>query len=266
LTVPGLRRVLLTLALATLLAPAAARAQDPSGWAMPRGDLPGWRQVYANSFSAPLELGAWPTADLPALRAYPRPWTDTFGTGVHDPQRTVSIAGGVLDVFLHDEVVDGRREKLVAAIEPKVDGVVLNTLYGRVSVRARADALPNYYAAWLLWPRTGRCAGQGEIDFAEGRLDGTVRAFLHNDDSASCSEQQACGSLGVTFAGWHTYTTVWEPGRLRVYVDSVLRCVKTAHVPDAPFHVVLATETGGSAVMGRGGHARFDWLTVYVPA
>jgi hypothetical protein len=58
-------------------------------------------------------------------------------------------------------------------------------LYGRYSVRFKADPLAGFKIAWLLWPDSGVWPRDGEIDFPEGELDLTIYGAAHaGTDSA----------------------------------------------------------------------------------
>src|ERR1035437_7735252 len=71
-------------------------------------------------------------------------------------------------------------------------------LYGRYAIRFRADAVPGYKTAWLLWPSSDSTA-DGEIDFPEGDLDGTISAFMHHQGGGS----QDAYTTSSVYTGWH---------------------------------------------------------------
>ena len=85
-----------------------------------------------------------------------------------------------------------------------------DVLYGRYAVRWKADAIPGYKVAWLLWPDSEVWPRDGEIDFPEGNLDGTVEGFMHRQNGTSGGDQDHAGSA-VRFGDgrWHTAVTEW---------------------------------------------------------
>src|SRR2546427_410289 len=64
-------------------------------------------------------------------------------------------------------------------------------LYGRYAVRFKADPVPGYKTAWLLWPDSGNWPADGEIDFPENSLDGNACAFVHHLGATIPSDQDA---------------------------------------------------------------------------
>jgi hypothetical protein len=80
----------------------------------------------------------------------------------------------------------------------------------------------------------------GEIDFPEGDLTGTISAFLHYVGAPS---QQDYSGTGAGYADWHTATTEWSPNRVAFYFDGRLIGTSTNHVRAKPMHYVLQTET-----------------------
>ena len=128
---------------ASRMMPASVAA--PSGEAMPGGDLPGWRQIFADDFTTTVPLGSFPAAVSSQWGAYPYSWKDTSGYVTYSPEKVVSVADGVLTKDIHTE----GGVAMIAAIQPKVPAA---STYGRYAVRYRFDSLVGYKMAWLLWP------------------------------------------------------------------------------------------------------------------
>jgi hypothetical protein len=178
---------------------AAARAVAPSGVVMPTGNLPGWRRVFAEDFATDVPVGQFPGRVYGATwGAYPDGWKDTSQRGTYLPSKVLSTRGGLLDYYIRTE----NGVHMVSAATPKLP----KGAYGRYSVRFRADALPGYKTAWLLWPDSGRSPPDGEIDFPEGALDGQIGAFVHQADR---SGRQEAFSSRARYTTWHTATTEW---------------------------------------------------------
>jgi beta-glucanase (GH16 family) len=63
--------------------------------------------------------------------------------------------------------------------------------------------------------------------------------------------------------GFHTYTLVWEPERIRVFIDDVLATTFTENIPSVPAHIILqhrgtnSRQWGGLATIGVTRYAYF---------
>lgn len=271
-------------------APAPAPVTNPSGQAMPVGDISGWKQIFTDDFTTNVPLGSFPSAVADKWGAYPYPWRDTKGQTTSDPAlggwyhpgKTVSIGNSMMDIWMHTEYLDGAKKRLVAAPQPKIKGAGTSAgtgqLYGRYAVRFRVDParttnnFTGYKTAWLLWPDVRPSNCRGETDFPEGDLDSTIGGFLHWQDAASCGEQYYAAS-GKSFREWHTAVTEWGPGRVAMYLDGALMTNASggksewfSHTPNTVMHYVLQSETElGSTVPAENteGHIQVDWVAVW---
>ena len=227
-----------------------------SGEQMPTGDLPGWKQVFADDFATEVPLGQFPGSVYGAKwGAYQEGWPDTTGNGTYSPSRVLSVDDCALDYYVHTE--DG--EHLVSAPTPKVPAGA----YGKYSVRFRADPLPGYKTAWLLWPDSEQWPADGEIDWPEGNLDETMFAAMHHADP---NGGQDWFGTSATFPTWHTATTTWEPGKVTFELDGEVIGTSTTKVPTKPMHWVLQTETstdGSVPSDATSGHVQIDWVVAY---
>jgi hypothetical protein len=230
---------------------------------MPVGDLPGWHQVFTDDFVRSVPLGEFPAAVADKWWAYPDGWPDTTGTGTYMPSRVVSIANGVMDLRLHTE----HGIAMVAAPVPRVPaapGPEGGLRYGRYAVRFRADPAPCYKTAWLLWPDSETWPRDGEIDFPEGRLTGTISAFLHHQGGIADSDQDAFDTP-ATYAQWHTAVIEWTPTTTRFLLDGTTVGTSTSRIPSTPMHWVLQTETGTDGCVPPAStvaNVQIDWVTV----
>jgi hypothetical protein len=230
---------------------------------MPSGDLPGWHQVFADNFSTPVPLGSFPGAVASRWSDYAGT-QDTSGQGTYSPDRVVSISGGLMDLYLHTE----GGVHLVAAPQPKITPAdPYGQLYGRYSIRFRAtNNMPCYKTAWLLWPDDGVWPGHGEIDFPEADVDGadTISAFVHYAGPGG-SDAQDGFNTNAKYDAWHTATTEWIPGAVKVYLDGSL-IGSSNNSPSTAMHWVLQTETdtGGCVPAdSTAGHIQIDWAVAY---
>jgi beta-glucanase (GH16 family) len=250
---------------------AACSSADPSGVAMPVGDLPGWRQVFTDDFATDVPLGNFPAAVSKKWGAYPYPWKDTSKNGSYWPEKGISVHGGQMDIWLHTETVNGVTHHIVQAPNPILPGTTLyhGQLYGRYAIRFYAQPVAGYKTAWLLWPDSNTWPRDGEIDFPEGNLTGNISAFMHHQGATTGSDQDAY-STGVPEAGaWHTAVIEWGSAHTRFYLDGALIGDSTSRIPNTPMHWVIQTETqlsGGAPANSAEGHVFIDWVAVYAPA
>ncbi len=236
----------------------SASSSGPSGQPMPVGDLPGWHQIFNDDFTTTAALGSFPgTAYGAKWDAYQEGWTDTSGQGTYSPRRTLSATNGTLNINVHTE--DGVH--LVAAPFPKLPGGAFGQTYGRYTVRFRSDPVPGYKTAWLLWPDTDNW-NEGEIDFPEGGLNGTIEAFAHHKGAPT---QQDAFSTSATYTSWHTATIEWTPGKVVFILDGATIGTSTTAVPSTLMHWVLQTETciGCTTSNTAAGTVQVDWVAIY---
>jgi hypothetical protein len=178
--------------------------------------------------------------------AYPSGWQDTSKLGTYNPAKTLSIANGQMTIHLNRDSTG----TWVAAPLPKLPNAVGKDggqQYGTYSVTWKADQpTAGFKLAWLLWPDSGTWPGDGEIDFPEGSLGGSISAFMHRQGGTSGSSQDAY-STGVPMAGaWHTTVVDWQADHCDFYVDGKLVGHSTSAIPNTPMHLVLQSETSGS--------------------
>jgi hypothetical protein len=241
---------------------------SPSGRSMPAGDIPGWHQVFVDDFTKKVPLGRFPSAVAHAWGdSYPDGWPDTSRNGVYMPSKVVSISNSVMNLRLHTE----NGIHMVAAPVPTIPaapGSEGGLLYGRYVVRFRADAVPGYKTAWLLWPDPKNWPEDGEIDFPEGDLSGDIGGFVHYQGGTSGSDQAAFDT-DATYTRWHTATITWLPSRVTFQLDGTTLGTVTSRIPNTPMHWVIQTETSIGAAppaSSAAANVQIDWVAVYTPA
>jgi Glycosyl hydrolases family 16 len=239
---------------------------SPSGAPMPVGDLPGWRQIVADDLLYAVALGSFPSAVSSTWGDYPDGWPDTTGHGTYMPSKVVSISGGVLDMWVHTE----NGVHMVAVPYPLLPGASAanGMLYGRYVVRFRSDPVAGYKTAWLLWPDSETFPRDGEIDFPEGNLNGTMCAYMHHQGATSASDQDRF-CTATTYTSWHTAVIEWLPATVRFSLDDKTIGTSTSRIPNTPMHWVLQTETATDGAVpsdSASGHVQVDWVAVYRPA
>jgi hypothetical protein len=248
----------------------ASEIISPSGENMPLGNIPGWQQIFVDDFTTDVALGNFPSAVSDKWFAYPDGWLDTSKNGMYYPSKVISVHDGLMDLHLHTEngvhMVSAPVPKLRAGTHRYGSGLSA----GRYAVRFKADAMSCYKTAWLLWPDSEVWPKDGEIDFPEGNLDGTIDAFMHRQNATSGSDQDVY-ETNSTYSSWHTAVTEWRPeiNDLKFYLDGNLIGHSTSRVPNTPMHWVLQTETSLSGcvpVDSTAGHVLIDWVAVYTPS
>jgi hypothetical protein len=233
-----------------------------SGSSMPVGDLPGWRQVFTDDFNTSVPVGGFGAVYGSRWAMYGDGWKDTAAKSEgtpsrYYPSRVLSVHDGVLDKYLHTE--DGIN--MVAAVAPKMGAQV----YGRYSVRFRADAAAGYKIAWLLWPQSQVFPRDGEIDFPEGNLDENMWAFMHRLGASSTSDQDAF-AINAAFTSWHTATIEWSPSKIVFLLDDNVVGTSTNRIPNTPMDWILQSETcigGCQPASSTSAHVQIDWVAAY---
>jgi beta-glucanase (GH16 family) len=228
----------------------------PSGVAMPVGDRPGWRQVFADDFTGST-LG-------PAWDAYTgQPAGDPGGW--FDPSH-VQVGGGVLTIGAWR---DPQRNGLY------VTGGVssrhgFTSTYARYDIRFRMDLGWGIAYALLLWPRDNQYPP--EIDIAEdnGRDRRTLYGNLHPTTGRPIENR-----IAGDFTQWHTVGLEWTPGSAVFTLDGQPWASVTGEaVPSEPMALALQTqawycghtweacpdETTPPVV-----NLQVDWVVAYVP-
>lgn len=208
---------------------------QPQPTASPTGH---WVLAFEDTFDQAIAEGDFPATNTLTgpWGSYPG-WHDTFGYSVWDSSQTVSAANGTLRIRLHDGYG--------AAIIPNTPDIgygVRNQLYGRYEIRLRATGTSDYGLAYLLWPKSEVWPRDGEIDFPEGRLGGTIHGFVHHQGATSGGDQDAYDT-GAPFTDWHTTVIEWTPGAVALYLDGTLIGRTTERVPNTPMRLTLQSES-----------------------
>lgn len=254
------------------------------GYGAPRGDLPGWRQIYLGQFGVPAALGRFagcrfrrtmassrcselPRSDRSELFGYSDGTPDTFRTGLYEPSRVLSIHGGVLDFWLHtaDGIASG------AVVVPKIPSgphLRVGRLYGAYAVRFRTTDVPDYHLVFMLWPDAyshgAHWPDDGEIDFPEANLNQPMSGFFHFE-SPHGPGQYAFPDLG-SYHRWHTAVIEWTPHMVDYMLDGRIVAHITRHIPHVPMHFLIQAETGATTPSPAAqGHVYVAWVAAYAP-
>lgn len=231
----------------------------PNTVPMPSAEPAGFTRIQSHDFPGTVPIGSM--GGYPARTgdwtAYPSGQPDTWGGGVQRPEKVLSIHDSYLDWFLHTE----GGEHCIAA--PRLWPGLDRMLYGRVALRLFAEQLPGYYAVPLWWPISEVWPRDGEIDFPEGALTSTIKAFMHRQGATTGGEQAAFDS-GVYHGAWHTFVTEWTPNICRFVLDGTLIGSTTERIPNTVMRHVLQVETSpaGPPADATQGHIWLDWYTL----
>lgn len=273
---------------------AQAAPRSPSGSFMPRGNLPGWKQVIAEDFTTSLPIGSFVPNRAryglldPTCRAYPayghRLGFYGYGPintyGYYDAGRTVSTSNSLLDIYMHYDAAT--RRNVCAAVFPFRPGTTSNArTYGRWSYRMRSYQATgtNWGSCSLLWPDIdAEWPQSGEIDWPEGDVravrpgqPGGIEGWFHIKGGNYGSDRQVhIPGLNGMWTNWHTFTIEWLPNSLKCYMNEHLVLSRTQNVPTTRMrwntqtqpafdHQARALKPSGSA------HLQIDWVTAYDP-
>jgi beta-glucanase (GH16 family) len=223
-----LSRCALLIVSASLIA-GAGTARAPRREPMPTADRPGWKLVFADDFSKPLNTKKWGVYSG-------QPGGDPGGWW--SPSHAV-VKHGILHLEAYrDPVFGGRWAAAGVSSAPAV-----RQTYGKYEVRFRAD--PGAGVAWslLLWPSHG--GWPPEIDFAEdgGRAGARdhIAATLHY----GADDRQIQRTVRGRFSSWHVAGVEWTPGRLVYTLDHrVWARVTSVDVPHEPMEMDMQAQTG----------------------
>lgn len=272
----------------------SASAAGPND--MPRGDIPGWQQIYAENFNraltAPVPVGKFSgcnnNPDTPAafcsglpqpwrdtLWAYPAGWDDTaksgndgnegapFG-GTYQPQRTVSIGKGydgtgTLKVAMFRPTTGG--DNVVGTVVPRK---CMDLADGRYSARVKVTtAQRGFKSAWLRYEGAG-----AELDYpeVEDYATSNVAAFMHPGNNSV----QTSARMTTT----HTYAWERRGGTVDIFLDgkkiktftgSRLTVSSWIWQNESRIERDGSLPNGGYAAPGNKATIEITWATCYKP-
>jgi hypothetical protein len=227
-------------------------------------DLTGWKYIFGDSFDTNAAEGSF-LSTYKNWGAYDTGWPDTSRRGMYDTN-ILSASNGLMNIRLHTGA-DGKPRAAVPF--PLINGRnaadQTNQLYGRYEVRFRADEIDGYKTAFLLWPKSEVWPRDGEIDFAEGALNGTIDGFVHHQGGKSGGDQ-AGFSTSARYSPWHTAIIEWAPTYVSFILDGQVIGKTTTRVPNTPMHWALQTETclDDCAIPANvSGNVQFDYVKVW---
>ncbi len=246
---------------------ASGATTDPSGVPPPRGDLPGWRQVFVDDFTGSSLSNAWFQYDgLPG----------SDHGGWWSPSHDI-VSGGELRLTTSPDRAVCTSAVGCRAVNNEVSGGLkmrFGQTYGKYLVRLRAKNAHGVPIVALLWPQTNQWPP--EIDFVEDN-GASPRVLNTATVHYGSSDTQIARTLRLNFALWHTLGVEWSPGSVRYTIDGrVWATVVNAHVPSIPMALALQAETFAcdplsweqcpNASTPRRTEFDIDWVAVYARA
>jgi hypothetical protein len=235
----------------------ATRLVDPSGQAMPVGDLPGWHQIFTEDFATDAAVGSFSSIYGTRWQVYGDGSKDN-GNGLYFPSKVLSVANGLLNIHIHTE----NGIHMGGAVVAQLPGLTAGLTYGRFTIRIRADSLPGFSVSATIWPDSDQ-SGEGFILFPDGDLDNTIHWWVNYAQPGGPGEGQ---DTSTTFTQWHTATTEWSPGDVKFIFDNRVVGDVTTGVPSTPHHLVIQTDTCSCQPTASAGDVQVDWVAIYAPA
>jgi hypothetical protein len=250
----------------------------------PRSGWDQWRQ----DFTIPSPEGSflsnyWVSEPKFKVNTYPPfPGTGTYNdtstkngktpASIYDPNR-LSVAGGVLRGRLGGPLEAGKIK--VAAFLPQfyLDDRDVSAVH--CIFRAKADIMPSFKVAWLLWPKSNTSNPDGEVDFLEGNLGGSSMSWFMHRQSPTVNGTQDVGHIPAPASSWQTYEFEWQRATSfwakfnGVFVKNERgENVTTVNVPANEMHPVFQSETRLDRTSGvtpaDAGSIYVDWLVCEV--
>lgn len=127
---------------------------------------------------------------------------------------------------------------------------------GTFSIRMKVEGGRGNGTAVMLWP-TSNDASEGELDYPEGGFSGKPDVFHHSMVPGHADKAYRI-LTDASWKDWHTYTTVWVPGKsVSYFLDGVLLETVTESVPTTPHRYTF--QIGNT---GKPGHVLIDWVSI----
>ena len=235
---------------------------SPSVELAPKGDLPGWRQIFVDEFDGTSLSQNWGVYDgVPGGDPNSR-WSPSH----------VTVKNSQLILQAYQE-----NNKWITG---GVSNHVTAQTYGKWEVRFRADRSDEIPLAFLLWPQGGDWPP--EIDFYEdgGGARSDASGFVHYKSGGPNGRSDEHRSLVADFTQWHTVGVEWTAGSVVFTLDgSAWAEVTGSFVPAQPMWLAMQAQAGGCqrrvaigqplcpiAGIPAEANVYIDWVSVWAPA
>lgn len=198
----------------------------PAGSAAPRGDLPGWRQTFAEDFAGGNLADRW-------YIYKGQPGGDPAGW--FSPTH-VSQAGGMLTIGAwRDDSPNGRIYVSGGISNAKV----FSQVYGLYKIRFKIDRGWGITYIIQLWPSDDHWPPEIDIVEDNGKDRKMTSATLHYGPSNTMLHKEIRGD----FTGWHVAELEWSAGKLIYRLDgNQWWLIEGSNVPNTPMSVAIQTQ------------------------
>jgi beta-glucanase (GH16 family) len=206
----------------------APASTSPSGVSVPKGDLPGWKQVMAEDFTGSTLPTGWGSYEG-------QPGGEPNGNWLHS--HTV-VGNGVMTLAGYQDAGKFTTGGVMAS-----GASIGNLTYGKYEVRFKIAKGHGVKYAALLWPVSEHWPVDGEIDFAEdgGGDRDTSTGTIHYGADNSQIQKTATGD----FSTWTTMGVEWTPSKV-VYTmnGQPWATVTGSSVPHTAMNLAIQTQAG----------------------
>lgn len=221
-------------------------ASTPSASASPTVPVPvlGPQAAFFEDFTTPAASGGQFGATYAnAWQAYDEGTSDKYYSGA-----LISAHDGVMDVAMNGT------QGAAGVFGPPATAWAQTG--GTFSIRMKVEGGRGNGTAVMLWP-TSNDASEGELDYPEGGFSGKPDVFHHSMVPGHADKAYRI-LTDASWKDWHTYTTVWVPGKsVSYFLDGVLLETVTESVPTTPHRYTF--QIGNT---GRPGHVLIDWVSI----
>jgi hypothetical protein len=231
-----------------------------SGVAMPRGDLAGWHQTFAEDFAAGLD--SWYTYDgQPG--GDPGGWFDSGH---------VSEGNGLLTIGAWRAPSPNSPAGNIYVSGGLSNAKVFSQAYGLYKIRFKMDKGWGIAYTLQLWPTDNQWPPEIDILEDNGKDRTMTSATLHYGASDTHVHREVHG----TWTGWHTAEIEWSVGKLVYRLDGKpWTTITGSYVPSTPMSIAIQTQAwrcGGTWEGCPNGstptrvNLQVDWVVAYQKA
>lgn len=220
----------------------------PTATATPTPTVPdpvlGPQAAFFEDFTTPAASGGQFAATYAnAWQAYDEGTSDKYYSGA-----LISAHDGVMDVAMNGT------QGAAGVFGPPATAWAQTG--GTFSIRMKVEGGRGNGTAVMLWP-TSNDASEGELDYPEGGFSGKPDVFHHSMVPGHADKAYRI-LTDASWKDWHTYTTVWVPGKsVSYFLDGVLLETVTESVPTTPHRYTF--QIGNT---GKPGHVLIDWVSI----
>jgi beta-glucanase (GH16 family) len=201
---------------------------SPSGVPMPTGNIPGWKQTFADDFTSGNLEDRW-------YNYNGQPGGDPGGWFL--PSHVTQTNGQL--------VIAGSRENTPNGNIYATGGVssskTFTQTYGRFEYRFRMDKAYGINYVMLLWPASDVWPPEINVAEDDGLSRDLITATLHYGVKDTTITRKSKGA--ADFTKWHTAGVEWKPGSLTFKLDGkVWTTISSPNVPNIPMSMAMQSQ------------------------